>query len=201
MPSHGEGLVRDQTLEAFLDQLAARTPAPGGGATAALHGAQAAALIGMVARYSGGERAGEHADDVDAIRAEADAAAFTAVIEAYRMPKVTSEEKASRTEAIAAALAGAADPAVQTIDAATAVLDLAERLLPVSNPTVRTDIAIAAESARAAATSSRVNVEVNLGGIRDQTRAAELHAGLKSVPRIQARADQITETVRAELAT
>ena len=37
--------MRDDTIAAFLDQLAARVPAPGGGATAALHAAQAAALL------------------------------------------------------------------------------------------------------------------------------------------------------------
>ena len=44
--------MRDETITAFLDQLAARVPAPGGGATAALHAAQSAALLAMVARYS-----------------------------------------------------------------------------------------------------------------------------------------------------
>ena len=48
--------MRDQTIEAFLSELAARVPAPGGGATAALHAAQAAALLAMVARYSDGPR-------------------------------------------------------------------------------------------------------------------------------------------------
>ncbi|MGH3176044.1 MAG: cyclodeaminase/cyclohydrolase family protein, partial [Streptosporangiaceae bacterium] len=48
--------MRDDTIAAFLDQLAARVPAPGGGATAALHAAQAAALLAMVARYSDGPR-------------------------------------------------------------------------------------------------------------------------------------------------
>ena len=44
--------MRDQTISAFLDQLAARVAARGGGATAALHAAQSAALLAMVARYS-----------------------------------------------------------------------------------------------------------------------------------------------------
>src|SRR5690242_21931676 len=48
--------MRDDTIAAFLDQLAARVSAPGGGATAALHAAQAAALLAMVARYSDGPR-------------------------------------------------------------------------------------------------------------------------------------------------
>ena len=37
--------MRDDTIAAFLDQLAARVPAPGGGATAALHAAQVAHAV------------------------------------------------------------------------------------------------------------------------------------------------------------
>ena len=95
--------MRDDTIAAFLDQLAARVPAPGGGATAALHAAQSAALLAMVARYSDGPR--YDADvmsrivaEADALRedalalAEADAAAFGAVAEAYRLPRATEQE-------------------------------------------------------------------------------------------------------------
>ena len=82
--------MRDDTIAAFLDQLAARVSAPGGGATAALHAAQAAALLAMVARYSDGPKydAGlmnRIVTEADALRedalalAEADAKAFDAV--------------------------------------------------------------------------------------------------------------------------
>ena len=54
--------MRNDTVENFLHALAARVPAPGGGATAALHAAQAAALVAMVARYSDGPRFAEHAE-------------------------------------------------------------------------------------------------------------------------------------------
>ena len=88
--------MRDETITAFLDQLAARVPAPGGGATAALHAAQSAALLAMVARYS--DAAKYDADlmshvitEADGIRndaltlAERDAAAFGGVAEAYAL--------------------------------------------------------------------------------------------------------------------
>src|ERR1700716_2093062 len=92
--------MRDETIAAFLGQLAARVPAPGGGATAALHAAQAAALLAMVARYSDGpkydaglmNRIVSEADELreDALAlAEADANAFGAVAEAYRLPRPT----------------------------------------------------------------------------------------------------------------
>jgi methenyltetrahydrofolate cyclohydrolase len=92
--------MRQNTITAFLDSLADRTPAPGGGATAALHRGQAAALVSMVARYSTGPRYAEHAEVIDRLCssadeireqalhfAEADMAAFSSVIDAYRLPK------------------------------------------------------------------------------------------------------------------
>ena len=77
-------------------------PLPGGGATAALHAAQAAALVAMVARYSDGARydaglMGRIVTEADGLRAEAlrlaeaDAEAFGAVAAAYRLPKDTAE--------------------------------------------------------------------------------------------------------------
>ena len=111
--------MRDDTIAAFLDQLAARVPAPGGGATAALHAAQAAALLAMVARYSDGAKydaalmnrivsaADELREDALAL-AEADANAFGAVAEAYRLPRTTEQETSARSAAISSALAGAA---------------------------------------------------------------------------------------------
>ena len=48
--------MRKASIEDFLDRLAARMPAPGGGAVAALHAAQGAALLAMVARYSDGAK-------------------------------------------------------------------------------------------------------------------------------------------------
>ncbi|MYW72045.1 formimidoyltetrahydrofolate cyclodeaminase, partial [Pseudonocardia sp. SID8383] len=91
--------MADTTIGGFLDSLAARAPAPGGGATAALHAAQAAALISMVARYTSGPAYADDADlvsrileDAEADRAvalalaDADADAFTAVTEAYALP-------------------------------------------------------------------------------------------------------------------
>ena len=96
--------MRTDTVETFLAQLAARVPAPGGGATAALHAAQAAALVAMVARYSDSARYADHAEEIATVTATADrlrqnalgladedAAAFTAVTEAYRLPKGTPD--------------------------------------------------------------------------------------------------------------
>ncbi len=203
--------MRDDTIAAFLDQLAARVPAPGGGATAALHAAQAAALLAMVARYSDGPRydaglmnrivaeADELREDALAL-AEADATAFGAVAEAYRLPRTTERETSARSAAISSALAGAARPPADVVRTALLLVSLAEDLWPAGNRSVITDVAAAAEAARAAATTARVNVEVNLGGITDPKVVAELVADIAGVDDLAARADKVTAAVRDGLA-
>lgn len=204
--------MRDQTISGFLEQLAGRVPAPGGGATAALHAAQAAALLGMVARYSDGPRYTEHAQTIgrilaesDALRdralvlAERDAAAFTAVTDAYRLPRDTDADRAARSAAIGQALVGAAGPPAEVVTVSGRLVELAEELLPVGNRNVITDVAAAAEAARAAAATARLNVEINLGGIKDADAHAELTAAVAGVDDLTERVDRVTAAVRAEI--
>ncbi len=207
--------MRDETVEAFLGQLAARVPAPGGGATAALHAAQAAALVAMVARYSNGARydadlmarirteADELRDEALTL-AEADAEAFGAVSAAYQLPKETTELLQARSAAIAEALIGAARPPADVIRTARRLIELTEELLPAGNRNVITDVAAAAEAARAAAVTARVNIEVNLRGIKasatgDSAIRAELTATAAITDEIIARADRIVAAVRDEI--
>jgi formiminotetrahydrofolate cyclodeaminase len=203
--------MRDDTIAAFLDQLAARVSAPGGGATAALHAAQAAALLAMVARYSDGPRydAGlmnRIVTEADALRedalalAEADAKAFGAVAEAYRLPRTTERETSARSAAISSALAGAARPPADVVRTALVLVALAEDLLLAGNRSVITDVAAAAEAARAAAVTARLIIEVNLKGITDLVLAEELGAAAAAAGAVAERADAIVAAVRAQVA-
>jgi methenyltetrahydrofolate cyclohydrolase len=199
--------MRDDTIAAFLDQLAARVPAPGGGATAALHAAQAAALLAMVARYSDGprydaalmSRVVTEADELrrDALAlADADAEAFATVAAAYRLPRDTEGRSAS----ISSALAGAARPPADVVRTALLLISLAEELRPAANRNMITDVAAAAEAARAAAVTAQLILEINLKGITDQVLAEEYAAAAASVDMITERADEIIAAVRAEIA-
>jgi len=203
--------MRDDTIAGFLDQLAARVPAPGGGATAALHAAQAAALLAMVARYSNGpkydaELMNRIVTQADALRedalalADADADAFRVVAEAYRLPRTTEQEKSARSAAISAALAGAARPPAAVVRTALLLVGLAGDLLRAGNRTMITDVAAAAEAARAAAITARMIIEVNLRGIRDLVLAQEFGDAAAVADTVAERADGIVATVRSEVA-
>ncbi|MEV6217766.1 cyclodeaminase/cyclohydrolase family protein [Nocardia sp. NPDC051833] len=191
------------TLEHYLSELGAKVPAPGGGAVAALHAAQAAALVAMVARYTTRAKDAVHQPIVeriieaaDAARArslalaDADAAAFTAVGAAYKLPKDTDAEVAARTEAINAALVEAARVPAAVVDEADEILSLAAELLPIGNPNVVTDIGAAADAARAAAMSSQLNIEINVGSL-PAALGDGFAAALLRVDTIAARADAL----------
>ena len=104
----------EMAIGAFSDALAAQTSTPGGGGAAAITGSMAAALVSMVINFTVGKK--KYADVEPEFLgylarergvaprtprlADADVAAFTAVIATYGMPKETDAEKAARTEAM-----------------------------------------------------------------------------------------------------
>ena len=204
--------MRDETIGDFLGRLADRVPAPGGGASAALQAAQGAALLAMVARFSTGEEYAEHQETIERIvteadelrgialrLGEADAEAFAAVANAYRMPKATDAEREERSGAIAKALANATWPPAKLIGVAGMVVDLASALVTIGNRNVLSDVAGAAEAARAAAATARVSVEINLAGIADEQTSLEMIADADKTDDIIARAEQVTAAVREQI--
>jgi formiminotetrahydrofolate cyclodeaminase len=202
--------MRDETISSFLTRLAARSPAPGGGAAGALHAAQAAALLAMVARFSDGPRydaetvgqvraAADGLADEAAGLAAADEAAFEKVAAAYQLPKDTPEAKAARSGAISDALGGAARPPADLMAASVRLVGLAEELLPVANKNVISDIAAAAAAISAAAVTAAVNIEANLSGITDPTLRAELAATAALADGVADRADRVILAVREEI--
>jgi formiminotetrahydrofolate cyclodeaminase len=152
----------DQPVRGFLDQLAARTPAPGGGGAAAVTGAMAAGLVAMAARFSVSQLpgAGDLADQADRLRfmaaqlADMDAQVYAAVL-ATRGP--------GRKEAL---LAAAMVP-LEIAAIGARVAALAVRVAEGGNPNLRGDAVtgalLAAVSARSAA--CLVDINVRLGGL------------------------------------
>jgi formiminotetrahydrofolate cyclodeaminase len=202
--------MRDETITEFLSQLAARTSAPGGGAAAALHAAQAAALIAMVARYSDGPRhdpavvgriraAADGLIDEALGLAEADAAAFGEVSAAYRLPKGTPEEQQARSDAIAQALAGAARPPADLMAASARLAGLTEEMLAAANRNVISDLAAAAAAITAAAITARINIEANLAGIKNERLKTELEDTAALADEVMDRADRLIDAVRDEI--
>ncbi|WP_328449945.1 cyclodeaminase/cyclohydrolase family protein [Amycolatopsis sp. NBC_00438] len=194
--------MRDQIMSDFLKALASRDASPGGGATAALHVAQAAALVARCAEDRAVVAEAE-ALSMHALRlAEKDAHAVTTVSRASGNP-----------DALLDAQREACVPPAAVIAAAAVVLDLVERVPP--DPRVVTDLAAAAEAARAAAVTARVSIEVRCSGAASgrglshpeppAVRAgladdAALREAVAAVGGICERADRVTEAIRSGVA-
>ncbi|ACL41420.1 Formiminotransferase-cyclodeaminase [Pseudarthrobacter chlorophenolicus A6] len=202
-----------ETISGYLTRLASRQPTPGGGAAAALHAAQGAALVAMVARYTTGPKYAEHAALVERITgiadelatealrlADSDEQVFQAVIDSYKLPADTEELKAAKSGAIQAALVQAAQTPAQLIKLAGSVVELATELGEVANPNVISDVAAAADAARAAATTARVNIDINLVAIKDpsvRSLLADQTDGLAD--KVVAAADSLAARVRERI--
>jgi formiminotetrahydrofolate cyclodeaminase len=204
--------VSDEKIGDFLDRLADRVPVPGGGSAAALQAAQGAALLAMVARFTTGERYAAHSETIgriieeaDQLRgialrlAEADAEAFSRVNDAYRLPQATGDQKAVRAAEVAAALVDAAWPPARIISVAGMVVDLAEALVAIGNRNAISEVAAAAEAARAAVATARVNVEISLAGVADEQAGLDMIAEAGQADAIIARAEEVTAAVREQI--
>ena len=87
----------------------------------------------------------------------------------------------------------------QVIGIAGMVVDLAEALAGIGNRNVASDLAGAAEAARAAAATARVNVEINLASVTDAQASLEMIAEADKADDVIARAEQVTTTVREQI--
>jgi formiminotetrahydrofolate cyclodeaminase len=156
------------TISEYLDQTGARTPAPGGGAAAAIAGATAAALVQMAAEFAPDAAIAERAE---ALRtrllelADEDLFAYRPVLEALRRPR----EDPERPAALAAALTAASQPPLAIANAAADVAELAAAVAP-KNEHLTGDANVAALLAAASAQAATRLVELNLAGVDRTTR-------------------------------
>jgi methenyltetrahydrofolate cyclohydrolase len=58
----GKIMIKDKSIQVFLDELASKASTPGGGSAAAIIGAMGAALISMVANFTVGKKGYESVD-------------------------------------------------------------------------------------------------------------------------------------------
>ena len=161
-------------LGRFVDMVASREPAPGGGASAAVAIALAAALTAMAARFSADNLADAEtiADRAEELRnkvmplAQADAAAYGRVLDAYRTPRDDDEKRRRR---IREALSEAADVPLSIAEVGVEVAGNAARLVEEGNPNLRGDAMTAAALAKAGVRAAATLVEINVsaGGADD----------------------------------
>jgi methenyltetrahydrofolate cyclohydrolase len=195
--------IRGQRIDEFLDRLGSDSPTPGGGAAAGVAGASGAALIGMVANLTIGkdgyedawERMREILPVVTSGRdelldlADRDAAAFDAVMTAFRMPKDTDEETAARRQAIQTAFEAAASVPLRVAERAAEMIDLGREAVERGNDNAASDGLSAAYLLYAAVECAVANVLINAASLKDETKKRDLLAAV----------DRVRETAQRDL--
>lgn len=170
---------------AFLDALASPSPTPGGGSASAFMGAAAAALVAMVAGVTiGKKKYAEVESQMEVILEQAqalrsdltravdrDAAAFEAVMQAYRMSRDTPEEQVGRQTAIEQATLNAAQVPLEVARLSLEVMELAEQVVTRGNVNAITDGGTAALQAKAAITGAGYNVRINVSSLNNPDSA------------------------------
>ncbi|MFA7045734.1 MAG: cyclodeaminase/cyclohydrolase family protein [Candidatus Izemoplasmatales bacterium] len=181
--------LTDLSLTAFLDEIDSNSPAPGGGSASALAGALAASLAKMVGALTIGKKKyetlaeecklefvsalqmmGEIKEDLH--RAiDRDTEAFNQVMDAYKLPKSTEEEKAFRHQQIqkATLLAIASPEMIAT--AAQKGLKTMEIILKVGNRNTLSDMGVAVLLFSSALEGAILNIKINLPGLDDRPLA------------------------------
>lgn len=196
-PANGARRLTDMTCAEFADETASESPAPGGGSISAYMGALAAALGTMVANLSAhkagwDERWKEFSDQADRGQellsrllhlVDEDTEAFNRIMDAFKLPKSTPEEKKARRQAIEAATLYATQVPLQTMEAAVETFPLLESMARTGNPASVSDAGVGALAARSAVLGAQLNVRINAAGLADRaeadrltTRAAEIAA-------------------------
>jgi formiminotetrahydrofolate cyclodeaminase len=192
----------DQSVRDLLAAFSSADPTPGGGSASALASAVGASLLMMVAGLPK-TRTGSD-DDRAALTAAAgvlvdirtrltdaideDTAAYDQVGAAYKLPKASTDEQATRTAAIQQALRAATDVPLGVMRLSAAALDEAIAIASHGHRAAASDVGVAVALLRAGARGARLNVEINIGSISDAAYADAVAAETDRVSDTAARA-------------
>jgi methenyltetrahydrofolate cyclohydrolase len=199
-----EMTTADRAIDGWLDALASDAATPGGGAVAAVSGAAGAALLAMTARLTVGRPAFA---DVDArmqgliaradesrqrfLRlADEDAHAFDGVMQAFKLPKETEDERAARSVSIQRGYVEAATVPLEVARMAVDLMPLAEDATALGNPQAASDGYSGAIALYAAVRCALANVLINAASLKDEARRNEL---IDAAGSLRAEADELLE--------
>lgn len=153
--------ISNQTVKEFLDDLASKFPAPGGGSVSALAGALAASLVSMVCRLTIGKK------KYDKVEPEMKRILKQSEILRKKLMVLAEKDKQAflnvvKTKYSKASLRRAADVPRETARLAEKVFKLAEIVVKKGNRNAITDSLIAVDLAKAAKKGAILNVKINV---------------------------------------
>ena len=183
MESESKAVLANMRLNAFVDETASESPAPGGGSIAAYCGSLGVALATMVANLSASKKGWEErwnefsdwADKGQKIKkqllhlVDEDTVAFNKIMDAFKLPKATDQEKADRKQAVAEATRYAIEVPLSVMKISLQSMELIEAMATNGNPNSVSDAGVGAMCARTAVLGAGLNVRINAAAYSDKT--------------------------------
>ena len=174
---------KDYSIEKFLYELKTDLPSPGGGSTAALVSALAGALNSMVYSFTVDKKAFEKLDDNNKEKMivlkercenfisksisymEADRDTFTALMDTFKLPKDTDEEKIYRSKMIKEKTIAAMESPLDLAKESLEFYDNIDFAIEFGNKNLTSDAIVSAILLHSAIESAVVNVIINFNSL------------------------------------
>jgi glutamate formiminotransferase/formiminotetrahydrofolate cyclodeaminase len=172
----------DLTLTDFADETAGESMAPGGGSISAYVGSLGVSLGTMVANlsahkagwddkwefYSKWAEKGQTYKNKLLFLVDEDTNSFNKIIEGFRMPKATAEEKETRQRAIQDATKYATEIPLEVMKTAYNSMEVMEAMLKEGLESSLSDTGVGVLCARTAVLGAYFNVRINAKDIKDR---------------------------------
>ncbi len=199
-------MIDSTTLSAFLDEVAARRPAPGGGAVAAFSGSLASAMAQMVAVYSISSKTDETihqqvTDTAHRLRSadlmmrelvKADGEAYQAMVAARKRAREDNSNSNAYQDSIVCAIGVPMQIAALATDALKAMDDFKS----VANEYLLSDLGVAAVLAEATVRAAAYSVRVNISELADESRRETVE---QEIAQISLHAQRLRDSIEASL--
>ncbi len=178
-------MYRDKTLKEYLDDLAARLPAPGGGSAAALNAAMGACLISMVINFTLGKpRYAKYEDELKKYLEKSEK------LRQEFLGLVDLDVTAYKSKNIRDAL----DVPFMTARLCFEAVKICPEIIRKGNINLISDVAVAAVLLESAFSSAYFNIEINLKSLGDQKLAKavrkELSRKAKTIKSLRSRTEE-----------
>lgn len=182
-------MIRDDTVEEFLDDLSSKAPIPGGGGASALTAAIGVSLGMMSAGLTIGKKKyaayeEELREDLKVLSdlkevflrlADKDEEVFLPLSKAYKMPKDTETQRLEKDAFMEQALFDATMVPISVMETAVGALEILKELTEKSSKLSVSDVGVGASNLMAALNGAALNVHINTASMKMRERADALN--------------------------
>ncbi|OQY02168.1 MAG: glutamate formimidoyltransferase [Desulfobacteraceae bacterium 4572_123] len=187
--------LASMSVRGFIEEIAARTSAPGGGSASAAMAAVGTGLGSMVAKLTYGVRKFENVDEqmrkqIPVLHEltrklipmiDADTSAFIEYMQGAKMPKGTKAERTARHTKMQAGLKTAINVPLTTMRYGDAAWDALCEVARYGNPASKSDMQVGAKALETGIWGAFQNVLINMNDVRDEDYKTKILAEAEAI--------------------